>query len=127
MKQFKQKTKRIRLIHGDSYLGVKVFGLFVYLSKTKLKRNNNNKSPRVRFRRALFDDRGHRCELCGKELPESMLTVHHIKKRAEHPELRYDKENVQLLCLECHRNLHRMEDLMTGVTYSGKEKQLQTI
>lgn len=41
------------------------------------------------------------CERCQAvtEYPE----LDHIKKRSTHPELKYDEDNIQLLCKPCHR------------------------
>lgn len=121
----KQKgPKRLRFIYGETYVGLKVFGLYVYFSKAKMKRNTST-DLRKSFRRELFRERGLRCECCGKVLDESVLTVHHIKKRSEYPELTYDKSNVQQLCVRCHKELHQREDLLKGFTYQGQQPQPQ--
>lgn len=125
-KQYATPVKRFRLIRGGRYVGIKILGLWIYLSRDKLKRNSNQ-GLRKAFRRELFRERGHRCEICGRELDESLLTIHHIKKRADYPELMYEKSNVQILCLRCHTQLHQREGLMTGFTYAGPECEGQLI
>lgn len=41
------------------------------------------------------------CQHCGRWLEN--IEVDHIKGRGSHPELVFDKNNLQLLCNSCHR------------------------
>lgn len=43
---------------------------------------------------------GEKCAICGT--PGKNLDVDHILKRGSHPELKYDLNNLQLLCRACH-------------------------
>ena len=47
--------------------------------------------------------KGHVCECCGQRV---VLHVHHIKQYADHPELRYDPANAEVLCAKCHYEEH---------------------
>jgi 5-methylcytosine-specific restriction endonuclease McrA len=40
------------------------------------------------------------CGLAGRE-------VHHILPRESHPHLKYAWENLQTLCAQCHKEIHR--------------------
>lgn len=43
------------------------------------------------------------CECCGHKVT---MHVHHVKSFADHPELRYDPSNAEVLCPKCHRASH---------------------
>lgn len=43
---------------------------------------------------------GNKCAHC--ERADLSLDVDHIKKRGSHPELKYDLNNLQLMCRRCH-------------------------
>jgi len=48
---------------------------------------------------------GRRCMRCGRT--DGQLHLDHIQNWQEYPERRYDPENVQLLCRDCHTWKHR--------------------
>lgn len=52
----------------------------------------------------IWIERPHLCNRCGKELPGPPRAhyFHHKKTKGAHPELRLDKENIELVCLQCH-------------------------
>jgi 5-methylcytosine-specific restriction endonuclease McrA len=52
-----------------------------------------------RLRREVFKRDGRRCKRCGTG---SNLQVDHIKPWRDFPELRYDADNLQVLCRTCH-------------------------
>jgi predicted restriction endonuclease len=57
------------------------------------------------FRNEVFKRDNYTCKLCGRTRKSGdrvILNVHHIKSFAIHKELRFDKDNVITLCLECH-------------------------
>jgi len=52
----------------------------------------------------IWEEREHRCINCLCHLGDE-ARVHyfsHIKSKGAYPELRLDKNNIQLLCMECH-------------------------
>lgn len=53
----------------------------------------------------IFDDSNERkvCEICKSN---RFLHVHHILPRSSHPELALDKDNLMVLCEECHKKIH---------------------
>lgn len=79
---------------------------------------NGSNSPEVRkiqpykitagdrsFRKRVKEQRGARCEKCGKsELPER-LAVHHILQTSIHPIHARTPDNVLVLCQECHQEI----------------------
>ena len=56
-----------------------------------------------RFRALVFKERGKACELCGST---DRVTVHHLKPVKERPDLMFDMNNVQCLCLSHHNAAH---------------------
>lgn len=52
----------------------------------------------------IWMEREHVCVKCGKRLSEPMRVHYfsHIKSKGAYPELRLCKENIEMLCMECH-------------------------
>lgn len=52
----------------------------------------------------IWNERPHVCNNCGTHLGHDARTFHfsHIKPKSTYPELRLDKNNIQLLCYDCH-------------------------
>jgi 5-methylcytosine-specific restriction endonuclease McrA len=52
----------------------------------------------------IWEERQHVCCNCGVYLQEPPQAIYfsHIKSKGAHPKLKYDKNNIQLLCGECH-------------------------
>lgn len=44
------------------------------------------------------------CKRYGRKVPANV--VHHIKERADYPELQYDINNLECLCDSCHNKKH---------------------
>lgn len=55
------------------------------------------------WRQEVFLIKGRKCETCSAE---DRLHVHHIKGFHNFPELRFDTNNGQILCISCHMKLH---------------------
>lgn len=53
----------------------------------------------------IWRERLHICNHCGESLGDEPKPVFfsHIKSRGAYPELKMDKNNIELLCLECHQ------------------------
>lgn len=58
-----------------------------------------------RFRRRLLDERGWRCEACGRA---GRLELHHVEGVQDGGAV-FDPSNVRILCRTCHANVHRGE------------------
>jgi predicted RNA-binding Zn-ribbon protein involved in translation (DUF1610 family) len=52
----------------------------------------------------IWAERPHICTHCGKLLVEPLKPIYfsHIKSKGAFPELRLDKNNIELTCPECH-------------------------
>ena len=49
-------------------------------------------------------DKQDKCGVCGRKT--KTLEIHHIKPQKGYPELKYELNNVMLLCKECHDVVH---------------------
>jgi 5-methylcytosine-specific restriction endonuclease McrA len=52
----------------------------------------------------IWEEREHICENCLIHLGSEPIVHYfsHIKSKGAYPELRLDKNNIQLLCMDCH-------------------------
>ena len=62
-----------------------------------------NKKKWLRLKEEIYNERGRECEICGSQIG---LNVHHILPRSEYPSLNFDKENLIILCKDCHKKMH---------------------
>lgn len=55
--------------------------------------------------REIWTERPHVCNRCGRPLGEELKVSYfsHIKSKGARPDLRLDKNNIELLCTACHR------------------------
>jgi predicted metal-binding protein len=60
------------------------------------------------FYSEIWKERLHQCEKCGVGLGSEWKkwNFHHILEKSKRPDLRYDKNNLLLVCLMCHSNFH---------------------
>jgi 5-methylcytosine-specific restriction endonuclease McrA len=63
-------------------------------------RGNEDRRRWERLRQQVFKRYGRRCMRCGRTSGE--MHVDHIKPWRDFPELRYDQDNMQVLCCSCH-------------------------
>ncbi len=68
------------------------------------------------FRKAVRKRDGNKCLFpgCGSK---SRLEVHHIKKWASHPSMRYDVTNGITLCKKCHNMVKNNEEVYESLFY----------
>jgi hypothetical protein len=57
------------------------------------------------FRKSVFERDDYTCQLCNKR--GGNLEVHHIKPWRDYPELRFDINNGQTLCVVCHKRIDK--------------------
>lgn len=60
-------------------------------------------------RTAVLKRDGYKCKDCG-DTKRYRLQVHHIKKWADYPTLRYSPGNMLTLCKKCHQKLWSKEE-----------------
>jgi hypothetical protein len=58
------------------------------------------------FYKEIWSERPHYCEECDKDLGGKWerYMFSHILSKGSQPRLRHNKENVNILCLECHQS-----------------------
>jgi hypothetical protein len=65
---------------------------------------SEDKKERVKFRNILrdviFERDDYTCQVC--DIKGTRLHVHHKKSWKDYPELRFEKDNCQTLCVPCH-------------------------
>ena len=111
-KKIKDPTKtKIMLMKINRGWMLKVYSFHVYLTMCSMRErkrtHGERKKNRLRLIRINKLNEIGSCELCGKELSMSTSELHHIKPVSQFPELRYDPDNMMLLCHDCHVGLHK--------------------
>lgn len=77
-------------------------------SRTPLKTKKVNDEVQISQMRQLFlsvwSKRVHNCENCGRWLGKEPFSYmfDHILEKSKYPELKFEENNISLLCLECH-------------------------
>lgn len=62
-------------------------------------------SPRWKsLRDEMIAKARYRCQICDRR---GRLEVHHVKHVRDRPDLEFSRENLRVLCFECHREQHR--------------------
>lgn len=69
--------------------------------------NRGRDTEFCKWRKKIFSKFNYTCQICG--IRGGQLSAHHIKEWALYPELRYDVENGQCLCYDCHMELHGLK------------------
>ncbi len=98
--------------------------------KTDEKRRIRSSAAWGEWRDAVFERDGYTCQICGSKNDKDneriiKLHPHHIKTFAEYPELRFDVDNGQTLCSDCHYKLHGQAN--RGKSHKIKWKQIPRI
>ncbi len=71
----------------------------------------NNRKKWLRLKDQIHYEKKGKCEICGSKVN---LQVHHILPRSECPCLTFDKENLMLLCGDCHKKIHQEDKYKFG-------------
>ena len=66
-------------------------------------RKQGLQSKWLRVKRAAFERDGYKCQICGSQKD---LCGHHVKEKAQYPELAYEVSNIITLCKHCHAKQH---------------------
>lgn len=58
----------------------------------------------IAFYQQIWNENPHICRQCGNYLGDtlSIAFMDHMCEKAKHPELRYEKENIFICCIDCH-------------------------
>lgn len=67
----------------------------------------------------VWNERPHVCINCNCNLGEiNLLYFHHIIRKSTYPQFRYDKDNIAILCGQCHNQVE------TDISKAPKIKEL---
>jgi hypothetical protein len=74
---------------------------------------------------SIWNKRPHRCENCDAYLGSEPLSYmfDHILEKSKYPDLRYEEENICMLCLDCHsdKTNSKLSDFMKEKIKKVKE------
>ena len=90
-----------------------------YKMQKSSKRVTNDTLEMREFFRTIWNKRKkHDCENCGKWLGSEPLSYmfDHLLEKSKHPDLKFEEDNIMLVCLECHDNKTRgfLTDLVSA-------------
>lgn len=92
----------------------------------KLDNTRNISDMREFFLQVWKKHKIHNCENCGKWLGNEPLSYmfDHLLEKSKYPELKYEEENIMLVCLQCHDNKTRgiLTDKVRAKIDAVKEK-----
>lgn len=77
------------------------------LCKNHVPKKPKNKEELLKLQEfflSIWKKRRHACEICGEKLGNVPLSYmfDHLLEKSKHPELKYEEENICIMCLECH-------------------------
>lgn len=77
--------------------------------KPKVSQKVKQTEEMFHFFKDVWKERKHECYNCGKWLGNEPLSYmfDHVLEKSKYPELRLERENIALMCLECHDNKTR--------------------
>ncbi len=93
-----------------------------YRRYNKASSRNYNDPAYANFRKQVRSRDGNKCMYPGCESKKT-LHVHHIKKWASHPSMRYDVSNGITLCKKCHDLTKGNEEVYESFFYKLLEHQ----
>ena len=94
---------------------IKIFGIYIYVSKYRLKRRDklddkrrNKRHILNRVKKRIYKKTGGVCSCCGETFPIDELKIHHVIPVAVKPKLIAKESNLKLMCEDCHVEFHKM-------------------
>ena len=114
--------------NSEKLIANKKFSLCIFCNQKRLgtkkrkpiKTKRKTTGEKMLFRE-IWNERLHICENCKVKLDNEARTFYfaHILPKSTHPELRLNKNNIKLLCYECHY----AKDFQTKEKYISREKK----
>lgn len=99
---------------GRCRITFKLFGKYIVFSNAPLRFRSlrdcmlmDQKFNKVKSK--ILMTRGNSCQMCGIPYSGESLQMHHVKPVTKFPELRYDPQNILVVCKECHKQIHSNE------------------
>lgn len=86
----------------------------IYISTRRMARVSGSENRRQRYKqrlgklkRTMYLELGGCCQDCGCKFKRKRLELHHIVPVSERPDLIASRDNLRLLCRDCHMKYHR--------------------
>lgn len=81
---------------------------WVYLSNVRLRPRQDREigkkaNERKKLKDRLINERGRKCEICGYV---GGVQMHHILPYSKFPQLVGNPDNIKLVCMKCHNEIH---------------------
>lgn len=102
-RSFPKGEKKVKKTAAENWKALKARAAKKMLDKSKQFVDKD-----IAFYNEIWKERLHQCEKCSAPLGSvwNKWSFHHIKMKSKFPELRYEKDNILLVCLTCHSNEH---------------------
>lgn len=102
-RSFPKGEKKPKLSKTDAWKALKIRAAKKIIEKQKQFVDKD-----FAFYSEIWKENLHICSICNCDLGANWnkWNFHHIKLKSKFPELRYDKNNVVLVCLQCHSSFH---------------------
>lgn len=88
----------------------KIFGLYVIIStrrlRVRVRQERDGDKVMSALRKNLIDEWSGICPMCGQVRQQKEMRMHHKLPYSRFPKLKYDRDNLILLCKWCHKELH---------------------
>ena len=84
----------------------RLLGLHFAVSNGRIKKRIDRPEPyrASELKKRLSSEQGWKCKLCGCRCDK--LEMHHVLPWARFPEMRWQPDNIVMLCPSCHREIH---------------------
>ena len=74
--------------------------------KARRRVNRNNRAHAHKAKDALYRRQKGRCKVCGRPFAPRTMQCHHLLPQSRYPELGSVRENIALVCPDCHLEIH---------------------
>ena len=106
---------------------IKIFGLYVVIStrrlRVRVRQERDGDKVMTALRKSLLDEWSGICPMCGQVRQPKEMRMHHKLPYSRFPKLKYDKDNLILLCKGCHKELHDNPFLLSNVIEEEMDKK----
>lgn len=105
----------------------KIFGLYVIIStrslRVRVRQERDGDKVMPALRKCLLDEWSGICPMCGQVRQPKEMRMHHKLPYSRFPKLKYDKDNLILLCKWCHNELHDNPFLLSSIIEEEMNKK----
>ncbi len=99
----KEVDLKLRYLEDNEILSL-VYRIDIINEDNEIRNSYSRNSKKYKdWRKKVFERDNYQCVICGSK---GSMNAHHIKKYSTHEHLRFDLDNGQTLCLECHAIKH---------------------